>query len=244
VPVLAGVEDELVECFRRGGGVPYSSYPRFQEVMAEDSGAVMDASLTSTTLPLVRGLVARLEDGIEVADIGCGHGHALNVMARAFPRSRFTGYDISESGIVAARREALALGNRNAGFEVRDIAALGEAGRFDLVTAFDVIHDQARPAQVLSAVADALAADGVFLMVDFAASSNLEDNVAHPLAPALFMFSVMHCMTVSLAQGGAGLGTLWGEQKALAMLAEAGFADVRIERVDADPFNNYYVARR
>lgn len=244
LPIMASVEDEVVEVFRRGGGVPYSSYPRFQEVMAEDSGAVIDASLVSTTLPLIPGLVERLQQGMEVADVGCGAGHAVNTMARAFPDSRFVGYDISTQGIARGREEAASSALANASFEVRDIAALGETDRFGLITAFDVVHDQAQPSRVLRAVADALEPDGVFLMVDFAASSRLEENVDHPLGPALYMFSVMHCMTVSLAQGGVGLGTVWGEQTALEMLREAGLADVCIERVQDDPFNNYYVARR
>jgi SAM-dependent methyltransferase len=163
-------------------------------------------------------------------------------MARAFPNSTFIGYDISEEGVARGREEAAAGGVSNAGFEVRDIASLGEVGRFGLITAFDVIHDQAKPDRVLESVAKALAPGGVFLMVDFAASSRLEENIDHALGPALYMFSVMHCMTVSLAQGGAGLGTVWGEQTALQMLREAGFADVSIERIEDDPFNNYYVA--
>lgn len=243
VPVLARVEDEVAECFRTGGGVPYSSYPRFQEVMAADTGAVADATLLDFTLPLVPGLVDRLREGIDVADVGCGSGHALNVMANEFPNSRFVGYDLSEDGIARARREAEELGLRNATFELKDLAALDEPGRYDLITAFDVIHDQARPADVLHAIAQALAPEGTFLMVDFAASSALEENIDHPLGPALYMFSVLHCMTVSLAQDGAGLGTLWGEEKALEMLREAGFSSVDVRRVDGDLFNNYYVVK-
>jgi SAM-dependent methyltransferase len=244
IPMLASVEDAVVDCFRHGGGVPYSSYPRLQELLSEDSGAVFDATLIDSTLPLVPGLVERLRDGIEVADAGCGGGHAINLMAQAFPRSRFTGYDLSEQGIAIARREAESLGLENASFEVKDVATLDEPGRFGLICAFDAIHDQARPAQVLSAIAAALAPGGTFLMVDFAASSNLEENVAHPLGPTLYTFSTLHCMTVSLAEGGAGLGTVWGEQTALRMLAEAGFGDVSVKRAEGDLFNNYYVARR
>jgi SAM-dependent methyltransferase len=244
LPVMASVEDEVVEAFRSGGGVPYSAFRRFHEVMAEDSGAVVDESLVGTTLPLVPGLIERLQAGIEVADVGCGAGHAVNTMAAAFPRSRFVGYDISSEGIARGREEARAAGLHNTSFEVRDIAALGERGRFGLVTAFDVIHDQARPDAALRAVADALAPDGVFLMGESAASSRLEENVGHPFGPALYMFSVMHCMSVSLAQGGVGLGTVWGEQKAVEMLGEAGFGAVRVERVEDDDFNMYLVARR
>lgn len=244
VPVLARVEDEVAECFRTGGGVPYSSYPRFQEVMAEDSATMVDAALIDTTLPLVPGLVDRLREGIDVADVGCGSGHALNVMAREFPRSRFVGYDLSEEGLARAGREAEDLGLGNVSFVVRDLAALDEPGAYDLITAFDVVHDQAKPAEVLQAIARALAPEGTFLMVDFAASSALEENVDHPLGPTLYMFSVLHCMTVSLAQDGAGLGTVWGEQKAVEMLGKAGLGEIRVERVEGDPFNNYYIATR
>ena len=244
VPVLARVEDEVAHSFRDGGGVPYSAYPRLQEVMAEDTGAVADATLVDVTLPLVPGLVDRLREGADVADVGCGSGHALNVMAKAFPASRFVGYDISEEGIASARSEAQELGLRNATFEVKDLAALDEPGRYHLITAFDVIHDQAQPATVLRAIAEALAPEGTFLMIDFAASSALEENVDHPLGPSLYMFSVFHCLTVSLAQDGAGLGTVWGEQKAVEMLREAGFSSVEVRRVEGDPFNNYYLARR
>src|SRR6202521_3327941 len=88
IGLLALVEDQIVDCFRNGGGVPYSAFPKFQAVMAEDSGAVHDATLIDVTLPLVPGLIDRLRYGIEVADVGCGSGHAVNLMAEAFPRSR------------------------------------------------------------------------------------------------------------------------------------------------------------
>jgi hypothetical protein len=80
-------------------------------------------------------------------------------------------------------------------------------------------------------------------MVDVQASSNLEDNVGHPLGTFLYAVSTMHCMTVSLALGGAGLGTVWGEQLAVSMLREAGFAEVDVRHVDGDVFNTYYIAR-
>ncbi len=106
VGLLAAVEDQIVDCFRHGGGVPYSGFPKFQGVMAEDSGAGYDASLIDVTLPLVPGLIDRLRQGIDVADVGCGSGHAANLMAEAFPRSRFAGFDFSDTGIAAARAEA------------------------------------------------------------------------------------------------------------------------------------------
>ena len=116
--------------------------------------------------------------------------------------------------------------------------------RYDAITAFDSIHDQAHPATVLANIHAALKPEGVFLMVDIKASSHVEDNKSLPWASLLYTISTMHCMTVSLALGGDGLGTVWGEQLALRMLADAGFADVQIANVETDPFNTYYVARK
>ena len=244
IPLLAQVEQPLIECFRNGGGVPYSQFPRFQRLMAEESGAIHDVALVDTILPLVPGLVERLRAGIDVADIGCGQGHAINLMACAFPTSRFVGYDFSEEGVRAGQAEADRLGLTNAQFEARDVTTLDARDRFDLVTAFDAIHDQIQPAKVLASIADALRPEGVFLMVDIGASSHVDENMDFPMAPFLYTISCMHCMTVSLANGGVGLGAMWGEQKAREMLAEAGFQRVEVKRIEDDFFNNYYVAMK
>jgi 2-polyprenyl-3-methyl-5-hydroxy-6-metoxy-1,4-benzoquinol methylase len=244
VTLLAGVEQQVVECFRRGGGVPYGAYDRFHALMAEDSATVHDVVLIDGILPLVPGALERLAAGIDVADIGCGQGHAINLMAQSFHASRFTGFDFSEAAIAAGRREAESLGLDNVRFEVCDVATLDTPGRYDLVTAFDAIHDQAHPSQVLANVAAALRPGGSFLMVDINASSNVEDNIESPFAPFLYTASTLHCMTVSLALGGDGLGTAWGTQTAVRMLGEAGFSHVEVTEIEADPFNAYYVATR
>jgi ubiquinone/menaquinone biosynthesis C-methylase UbiE len=244
IVLMANVQDEVVACFYQGGGVPYSSFPQFQRLMAEDSAQIFDASLIQTTLPSIPGLVERLQAGIDVADIGCGSGHAINLMAQAFPNSRFVGYDISEEGIAAAQAEARRLGVSNARFEVQDVSRLDTPGYYDLITAFDAIHDQVRPMEVLQAVARALRPHGAFLMVDIAASSVLQENLGHPLAPFLYTISCNHCMTVSLAENGAGLGTMWGLQKARQMLTEAGFTQLEVRQVEGDIFNNYFIASK
>jgi SAM-dependent methyltransferase len=242
IPLLAQVEQPVIECFRNGGGVPYAAFPRFQQLMAEDSGRTHDAVLIDTILPLAPDLPARLESGIDVADVGCGSGHAINLMAQAFPNSRFVGFDFSEEGTWAGRDEAQRLRLTNARFEARDVSALGAREQFDLITAFDAIHDQIDPAGVLRRIRAALAPGGVFLMLDVHASSDLAENVDAPMTAFLYTISTMHCMTVSLAHGGAGLGTAWGTQLAVRMLREAGFGDVTVvERVD--PTNSLYVAR-
>jgi SAM-dependent methyltransferase len=242
--LMGNVEDQIVRVFQSGGGVPYSEFAKFQELMAEESTQVVDATLLTGTLPLVPGLVSRLEQGIDVLDVGCGSGHAINVMARAFPNSRFTGYDFSEEGVGVGTKEASNWGLKNARFVAKDVATMDESQTFDLITAFDAIHDQAAPTKVLANIARALRPGGVFLMVDIAASSNLEENMDHPLGPMLYSASTMHCMTVSLALGGEGLGTAWGEQLARKKLAEAGFTSVETRSVEGDIMNAYYICTK
>ena len=242
--IFGNVEDRVVRSFQKGGGVPYSAYPVFHRIQAEESAQIHDLSLISVSLPLVTGLVERLKRGIDVLDVACGSGHAINLMANAFPKSRFTGYDFSRIAIAAARKEARKLGLSNATFRLKDIAGMNEPKKYDFVTAFDAIHDQAKPTKVLAAISRSLRPGGVFLMVDIAASSNLEENMQHPLAPILYGVSTMHCMTVSLALKGEGLGTMWGEQKARSMLNEAGFSEVSVKRVPGDMLNSYYIARK
>jgi 2-polyprenyl-3-methyl-5-hydroxy-6-metoxy-1,4-benzoquinol methylase len=244
VAMLGKVEDQVVECFRSGGGVPYSAFPEFQRLMAEDSGQVFDATLIDQTLPLVPGLPEQLSSGIDVADVGCGSGHAVNLMARAFPSSRFVGFDVSEEGVAAAEAEAEAWGLSNTRFEVRDVATLSGRPAFDLVTTFDAVHDQADPERVLQGIHEMLRPGGTYLCVDIQAATDVAGNVDHPLGPFLYTISCMHCMTVSLAQGGRGLGTMWGEQQALQMLDAAGFRDVDVRTVPGDIQNSYYICRR
>ncbi|MCU1547134.1 MAG: transcriptional regulator [Arthrobacter sp.] len=244
ISMMGEVEQKIIERFRHGSGLSYADYPHFHKNMAETSAAVHDAALVDVILPLVPGLPGRLKAGIDVADIGCGSGHAINLMARAFPASRFTGYDFSEGAIDAARAEAEQWGLANASFEVVDVATLDIEDCFDAVTAFDAIHDQAHPAAVLRNVHRALRPGGLFLMVDIKASSKVEDNIGLPLGSYLYAISTFHCMSVSLGLGGAGLGTVWGEQLALSMLADAGFGNVASREIDSDPFNAYFIARK
>jgi 2-polyprenyl-3-methyl-5-hydroxy-6-metoxy-1,4-benzoquinol methylase len=244
LPQLGEVEQKIVGCFRQGGGLPYSEFPRFHALMAEVSGAVFDNALVDVVLPLVDGLPERLRSGVDAADFGCGSGHAINVMARAFPATRFTGIDFSDEAIAVGAREAARLGLANATFEAHNLAQLDKDATYDVITVFDAIHDQAQPARVLENIHRALRPGGVFLMADIKASSRLEDNVGVPMSTYLYTTSLMHCMTVSLALDGAGLGAAWGTQLATSMLADAGFADVRVAEVESDPINNYYIAYR
>ena len=244
IPQLGEVEQKIIGCFREGGGLPYSEFPRFHTLMAEQSGVVFDKALVDVVLPLVDFLPERLRAGADVADFGCGSGHAINVMAQAFPASRFTGIDFSDEAIAAGVREAARLGLTNAAFESHNLAQLDKHEAYDVITVFDAIHDQAQPARVLENIYRALRPGGVFLMADIKASSRLEENVDVPMSTYLYTVSLMHCMTVSLALDGAGLGAAWGTQLATSMLGDAGFDDVRVAEVESDPINSYYIARK
>ena len=247
IAVMGGVEDEIVECFFRGGGVPYEKFPRFHAVMAEDSGQSVLSSLESHILPLIPGLTDRLTTGIRVLDAGCGSGRIMNRLAELYPISHFTGIDLSPEAIGKARAEASQKGLRNIEFIVRDLTGFdvtAKPGEFDLITTFDAVHDQARPLDVLKVIHRALKADGWYLMQDIRGSSHVHKNLDHPIGTFLYAISTMHCMTVSLAQGGEGLGAMWGEEKTREYLQNAGFRHVQTNRLAHDIQNNWYVVRK
>jgi len=246
VSMMGGIEDRVVECFHRGGGVPYSAYPRFHEIMALESQQTVVEPLFDHILPLVPGLIDKLHQGIDVLDVGCGRGKALLLMAERFPKSRFHGWDLSVETMQEANAEAAAKGLTNITFATRDLSdfhltAPEEA--FDFVTAFDAIHDQARPDHVLAGIRRALKSDGIFLMQDIGASSNVAENREHPVGTLLYSISCTHCMTVSLAQGGLGVGAMWGEELTREFLSQAGFASIERHTLEHDIQNYYYLVR-
>lgn len=243
IAVLGSVEDRIVDCFRRGGGVAYAEFPRFHAVMAEESDQSVAQSVVDAILPLAGETVDALNAGIDVLDVGCGRGHALLTMAEAFPRSQFVGYDFTEEAIEHARGQVSERELNNIRFEVRDVARIEDTDAYDLITAFDSIHDQAAPAEVLGNIQRALRTGGTFLMQDISGSSHVEKNADNVMAPFMFTVSCMHCMTVSLAQGGAGLGAMWGRETAQEMLRDAGFNNVTIKNLDHDILNDYYIVR-
>ena len=242
ISVLGSAEDAVVDAFTHGRGVPYGAYHRFHEVMAEESQQTVVEGLLPNILPLAEGVKQRLESGIDVLDVACGSGRAIIALGQTFPSSLFTGVDLSPVAVAAANAEAERRGLRNVRFVQDDVAEMSTDQTYDLITAFDAIHDQARPDQVLEAVYQALRPGGTFLMQDIAGHTHLQDNRAHPLGPFLYTISCMHCMSVSLAAGGPGLGAMWGREQALEMLEAAGFRGVRVQALPHDPINIYYVA--
>ncbi len=247
ISLLGSVEDEIVECFKKGGGVPYSKFPRFHAVMAEDSGQSVLSSLETHIVPLVPGLADRLVAGMQMLDVGCGRGRIMNRLAELYPKSRFTGIDLSGEATLTAWEEAAEKKLRNVEFIVSDLSDFHEKAEleaFDLVTTFDAIHDQAKPLNVLKGIHRTLRSGGVYLMQDIKGSSEHHKNIDHPLGTALYTVSCMHCMTVSLAQGGEGLGAMWGEEKTREYLARAGFRSIEKHELSHDIQNNWYIVRK
>lgn len=247
IPLLGSVEEEIVECFKNGGGVPYAKFPRFHDVMAEDSGQSVLSSLESHIVPLVPGLADKFRAGIQMLDVGCGRGRIINRLAELYPQSRFTGMDLSGEAIAFAWREASEKRLRNVEFIVADLSSFDERAEFeafDFVTTFDAVHDQAKPLSVLRGIYRTLRRDGVYLMQDIKGSSEIHKNLDHPLGPLLYTISCMHCMTVSLAQNGEGLGAMWGEEKTREYLAKAGFHSVQKHELAHDIQNNWYEVRK
>lgn len=246
VPLLGQVEGDVLDSFRHGKGVPYDKYQRFHEVMAEDSGQTVLPALFDAILPLVPELTERLESGIHVLDLGCGRGMALMKMAERFPASRFKGYDISQEAIGWAYERANERGLENITFEIRDLSdfdATAEIEKFDCVTTFDAIHDQAKPLNLLQGIRRTLKTGGVYLAQDIHASSHHHQDREHPLGTLLYTISLMHCMSVSLAQGGEGLGTMWGRELARDYFTRAGFSSIEVHQLPHDIQNDYWVLR-
>jgi 2-polyprenyl-3-methyl-5-hydroxy-6-metoxy-1,4-benzoquinol methylase len=243
IAVLGSVETHVAEAFRHGKGVPYAAYDRFHDVMAEESDQTTVAGLEKHIVPLVDGLHERLTQGIDVLDIACGAGRAITKLAELYPRSRFVGRDLSTRAVAMAREAASTRGLKNVRYEATDLADMQDRACFDLITGFDAIHDQAQPAGVLRNVFAALRPGGLFLMQDIKARTCVHHNLSAPLGPFTYTISCMHCMSVSLANGGPGLGAAWGKELALSMLSDAGFGDVKVHELPHDMVNYYYLAR-
>jgi 2-polyprenyl-3-methyl-5-hydroxy-6-metoxy-1,4-benzoquinol methylase len=250
IPLLTACAMEpVMDGFRTGQGVPFSRYPDFQDFMAELSNAKHRQVLVDQFLPGVDNgnLISRLKAGIRVCDLGCGQGVALNLMARQFPASRFLGVDNHAQALETARKQALDMKLANVQYHVADAARLKDtpeyAEQFDYILALDAIHDQTRPLDALIGVKTMLAPGGIFSMVDIDASSDHAGNLEHPMGPFLYTVSLMHCMPVGLQDNGTGLGMMWGRDRAVDMLSQAGFESIEVLEMGHDPFNVHYQCR-
>lgn len=243
IPAAMGVLDELTERFRTGGGVTQDAYtPDFWAGMERFSTGWVDHMLMQQLMPQVPDLDAKLRAGAHCADIGCGAGAASIKLASEYPDTTHVGYDVSDAQLERARRNAdqAGLGDRLR-FEKID-AASGLPEKYDVITTFDVIHDAVDPLGLLKSIRAGLEDDGIYLCMDINCADDPADNEG-PLATMFYGFSVLYCMTTSLAHGGAGLGTCGLPESKLRELCEqAGFSDLRRVPVD-DPFNSSYEIR-
>jgi 2-polyprenyl-3-methyl-5-hydroxy-6-metoxy-1,4-benzoquinol methylase len=243
VLALTNAFGAVAEAFRTGKGVPRDRYPaELYEATEEMSASWLDTLLVHQWLPAIDGLVARLQQGGRVADIGCGQGRALIICAKAFPRCELVGYDSFGPNIERARAAAQ---DARVAARVRFIQADAAAEltmHYDLVTAFDVLHDAADPAGMLRRIRAAIEPDGVLLLLESNSADDPLDNVG-PAAAILYATSVLYCLPTSLADGGPGLGTMGLPPAKIRELSdEAGFRSVR-PLPNANPFNALYEIR-
>ena len=246
LPSMMALLERLPEAFRSGRGLPY-------DALGEDGARGVERGfapwfrslLVPMAIPRLYGGLDALERGIEAGDVGCGAGVALVELGRAFPNSRFHGYDISSHALALAERNLSEAGLENVVLHDAARDPLPDDARFGFVTTFDCLHDMTRPAEVIEAIRRSMAADGTWLVADIKAQPSYEENVAkNPMAAMMYGFSVMVCMSSSLSEpDGAGLGTLGLHAGLLEEFArQAGFT--RFEPIDfGHPVNAFYVVR-
>lgn len=243
VTAMTLVADRVIESFRYGDGVPQSAYPeQFWEGAERATAVWFENFLVQQWLAAIPDARAKLDRGALVADVGCGRGRALIKLAQAFPESRYVGFDVFEPMIDQATRNAVAAGvGDRVRFEMRD-ASKGLPEKFDVITTFDVVHDSVHPVKLLESIRAGLKDDGIYICLDVNCSDKLEENIG-PIGAMAHAFSVMYCLTTSLANGGAGLGALgFHEQEVNRMCKEAGFRTVVRVPIE-NPFNNLYEVR-
>ena len=243
LPAFSGVFDQVLTAFRSGGGVSQSQYNEMMwDGLERFTCTWFENLLLQQWVPAMPDVKAHLERGCDLADVGCGRGHALIKLAQAFPRSRYIGYDNFSPTVARATANAREAGiSDRVRFEERDVSK-GLPAQFDVITTFDVVHDAVDPLQLLQSIRRALRPGGVYVCLDINCSDKLEEN-ANPLGAMFHGVSVFYCMTTSLANNGAGLGTLgFHEAKVRELCAKADFSSVRRVPLD-NPFNNLYEAK-
>ena len=246
LPQTIAALDHMPDTFRTGVGRNYDSHGPDGAVGIERGFEPWNtANLINRVLPAVDGLVDTLTAGAHVADVGCGTGGAVLLMAKTFPASTFIGYDISQHALTRANERLATSGLTNAQFADHRTTPLPTDHCLDFVTTFDCIHDMTHPADMMRAIRASLADDGVWLLVDIKAHDTFELNATkNPMASLMYGISVLSCMSSAMsAPDGAGLGTLGlSASTAEAMARDAGFT--HFERLNIDHAVNAFYAIR
>ena len=236
-------ENKALNAFRTGEGIAWGDHdPRLHCGSAAFFRNGYSANLVQSWLPALDGVVARLEAGAAVADIGCGFGDSTLLMAEAFPASRFWGFDTHAESIAVARKGAEQRGlQHRVRFEARDAASAAEAGPFDLICYFDCLHDMGRPVEAAAAARAALAPGGMLMLVEPFANDRVEDNI-NPVGRIFYAASTTLCCAHAISERGTHvLGAQAGWSQLAAVLKEAGFGSVRLAA--ETPFNLVIEAR-
>lgn len=242
LPTMAAVVPRLTDAFRGGGGIAFSDFgAELPLALAAMNRSVYEKRLVKSWLPEIPGVVEKLLGGGRALDVGCGIGVVPIALARAFPKASIAGLDVDARSIEIACAEAERAGVSVA-FLAQGVERLPVTERWDLITSFDVVHDLPDPECALRRIRAGLTDDGVFLMVEPKVGDTLEQDLPNPFARMLYGMSCLHCVPQSLAQGGPGLGACWGERRARALAADAGFA--HFERLDIrNPAMAFYALR-
>lgn len=234
---------KIMEAFKKGGGISYSEIgEEIPEAIERFFKPGYVNFLVKNWLSAVPGLIAKLEQGAKILDVGCGCGQSSVIMAGAFPKSRVTGLDYDARSIERANKLSVSNKLTNIRFIQAPAHQIPKDQRYDLICSFDCIHDMVEPLATLKAIREALADDGVYFWSEPNASENILEN-RNPVGKAFSSISPLHCMTVSLAHNGAGLGTVIGETGARKLASEAGFS--KFEKLPIqNPFNQFFALRR
>lgn len=244
LPAMLQAAPEVVKAFRHGGGVSFADYPEeLVEAIDLINRGNYERRFVSYWLKALPDVVEKLEQGANVLDIGCGVGRVSLTLAHAFPNSQFTGIDLHAKSIEQAKLTAQEQGlSSRVRFTTQTIDELQAKGDFDLITACDCLHDMPHPVEVLQQLRECLKPDGALFIIEPKVADKLEDN-CNSIATMFYGFSVFHCMTQSLAEGGCGLGTCMGPQQTEKLVRSAGFSHFELLPIKSQ-VNLFYLARR
>lgn len=243
-PVLLRAAPQVATAFEKGGGVLFEDIgPDGIEALDLINRGQYEQRFASQWLKALPEVTARLEAGGRALDVGCGVGRVAITLAKAFPRAQIVGLDPDQESIRQASAAASAAGvSGNVRFVAKRTGEMAGEEKFDLITACDCVHDFAAPVQTLREIGALLKPEGVLMITEPRAADRLEDN-RNPIAAMYYGFSMFHCMTQSLAQGGPGLGTCMGPARTKTLLQESGFS--RFQALDIkSQVLSFYAARR
>ena len=239
---LTKLAPEIVDVFRTGGGIPFDAFgPDWIEAVDILNSGMYANRLTSYWMAQLPDVAARLEDGGRAFDLGCGVGRAALILGDAYPSAEILGVDMDAQSVAQAREAAKSAGLSNVQFLNGSVADVSKGDGYDFATLFDCLHDLTEPVETLEQIRSLLKPDGALMVMEPKAADRLQDNI-NSLGAIYYGFSVFHCMTQSLAQGGPGLGTCLGPTRTLELLWEGGFSLAEALPIKSQT-NSFFLAR-